>query len=89
MIRYQTMLKASVALLLPVAMAACSDRDSIAPPLGGGGTPTPTPTPTVSVQGQIGAAFAGLFDASNTSEPRDPAATDVPALSLTAEPVAN
>ena len=35
------------------------------------------------------ASFAAFFDASPTSEPRDPVATDVPPLSLTTEPIEN
>lgn len=60
---------------------------------GGGGsvtaTPTPTPTPSanVAIQDRVGATFATTFNASANTEPRDPAATDVPATNLTAEPI--
>ncbi len=83
--QYASKLKAGTALLIPLAMAACSDR-------GDNTTATPppgTPPPAASIQSQIGASFATFFDAGNTTEPRDPAATDVPPLSLTTEPIAN
>ncbi len=80
-----TILKAGTALILPLAMAACNNRSDNTPTA----SPPPSPPPVASVQSQIGASFATAFDASNTSEPKDPAATDVPPLSLTTEPIAN
>ncbi len=88
----KAMLRAGTAILLSLSVAACSSRAS---DVGGGGTsttpvtPTPTPTPTASFQSRFGTAFAALFDASTTSEPRKPTTADVPALSLTTEPLDN
>lgn len=85
MMHYATKLKAGTALLIPLAMAACSDRGDNAT-----ATPPPGPPPAAaSIQSQIGASFAAFFDASNTSDPKDPAESDVPPLSLTTEPIAN
>ncbi len=77
-------LRGTVALL-PLAMAACSDRAGS----GTTPTPTPTPTPTASFQSKFGTSFVGYFEAGNTTEPRDPQPGDVPALSLTTEPLDN
>lgn len=83
----KTLLRVGVAMLLPVALTACGDRNrnapTPAPP-----APAPTPAPT-SFQSQFGTNFAGAFNASNTSEPRDPTAADVPPLSNTANPLDN
>ncbi len=82
---YATRLKAGTALLLPLAMAACSDRNdnpTATPPPG-------PPPPAASIQSRIGTSFATFFDAGNTSEPREPAASDVPPLSVTTEPLDN
>jgi hypothetical protein len=84
MMHYATKLKAGTALLIPLAMAACSDRDNKAT-----ATPPPGPPPAASIQSQIGASFASYYDAGNTSDPKDPLASDVPPLSLTTEPIAN
>ena len=83
--QYATKLKAGTALLIPLAIAACSDR-------GDNTTATPPPgppPPAASIQSQIGTSFALFFDAGNTSDPKDPGATDVPPLSLTTEPITN
>jgi hypothetical protein len=82
--RYATKLKAGAALTVLLAMAACSDHKNTPPP-----PPPPSPPPAASIQSRIGANFASFYDASNTSEPRDPTPTDVPALSLTTEPIEN
>jgi hypothetical protein len=82
--QYATKLKAGTALLIPLAMAACSDRNDNATAT----PPGPTP-PGASIQSQIGTSFASFFDASNTSDPKDPVASDVPPVSLTTEPIAN
>ncbi len=83
--QYSTKLKVGTALLLPLAMAACSDRNDNAT-----ATPPPSPPPPgASIQSQIGSSFATFFDASTTSDPKDPVASDVPPLSLTTEPIAN
>jgi hypothetical protein len=81
---YATKLKAGTALLLPLAMAACNNRSDNAT-----ATPPPGPPPVASIQSRIGASFASFYDASNTSDPKDPTAADVPALSLTTEPIDN
>lgn len=83
--QYATRLKAGTALLIPLVIAACSDRSdntTATPPPG-------PPPPAASIQSQIGTSFALFFDAGNTSDPKDPVATDVPPLSLTTEPIAN
>ncbi len=79
-------LRGSVALL-PLAMAACSNRaaDVAAGPSAG----TPTPAPTASFQSKFGTSFASYFEAGNTTDPRDPQAGDVPALAATADPLDN
>jgi hypothetical protein len=83
--QYATKLKVGTALLLPLAMAACSDRSDTTT-----ATPPPAPPPpAASIQSQIGTSFAAFFDASNTSDPKDPVASDVPPLSLTTEPITN
>ena len=84
MMQYATRLKAGTALLIPLAIAACSDRGDNAT-----ATPPPGPPPAASIQSQIGASFASYYDAGNTSDPKDPAESDVPPLSLTTEPIAN
>ncbi len=82
---YATKLKAGTAMLIPLAIAACNNRSDYTPP-----TPPPgPPPPAASIQSRIGANFAAFFDASPTSEPKDPAASDVPPLSLTTEPIEN
>ena len=78
--RYSTTLKAGAALVLPLAMAACSSS-------GNSNTASPPPPPATSFQGQFGASFAGAYDASNTTEAKEPAATDVPALSNSTNPI--
>lgn len=83
--RHATRLKAGTAMLLPFVIAACSERgDNLT-----GGTPPAPPPPAASVQNQIGASFASFFDASNTSDPRDPAPSDVPALNPAIDPITN
>lgn len=78
-------LKAGTALLLPLAMAACSDRydDKTATP------PPGSPPPAATIQSRIGANFASFFDASNSSDPREPSAADVPAVNPAADPLDN
>jgi hypothetical protein len=81
--QYATKLKSGTALLLPLAIAACSDGyEAPTPPPG-------PPPPAASIQSRISASFATFFDASATSDPKDPAASDVPPLSLTTEPIDN
>lgn len=82
----KTLLKVGVAFLLPVALTACGDRNRNNP--APGPTPPPTPTPT-SFQSKFGPNFESTFNASNTSEPKDPTAADVPALNATADPLDN
>jgi hypothetical protein len=80
--RYSNSLKAGTALMLPLAMAACSGRDDATTP-----PPPPSPPPAASFQSQFGASFATTFDASNTTEAKEPAPTDVPALNNAANPI--
>lgn len=82
----KTLLKVGVAILLPVALTACGDRNRNSPTPAPAPAPTPTPT---SFQSKLGANFAGVFNASNTSEPKEPTAADVPALNATADPLDN
>ena len=89
----KTMLKAGVALLLPVAISACgsriTDNTSVTPPPTATPTPTPTPAPTGNIQTRIGGNFLAFFNALTTAEPRDPAQSDLPPLSFTTEPIDN
>lgn len=81
---YSTRLKAGTALLLPLAMAACSDRNDTTP------TPPPSPPPpAASIQSRISTSFASFFDASNTSDPREPTTADVPAVNPATDPLDN
>lgn len=83
--QYANKLKAGTALLIPLAMAACNNRSENAT----AAPPPATPPPVASFQSRIGASFAAFFDASPTSEPKDPTEADVPPLSLTTEPIEN
>lgn len=61
---------------------------------GGGSEATPTPPPVTppaaaSFQSKFGTSFETKFNAAPTTEAADPAATDVPALSATTEPLDN
>ncbi len=82
--RYSTKLKAGTAIVLPLAMAACSD--SYDTPTA---SPPASPPPAASIQSRISSSFASFFDASNTSDPRDPTTVDVPAVNPTADPLDN
>lgn len=82
--RYSNKLKAGTAILFPLAMAACSDRYDTT-----GATPPASPPPAASIQSRISSSFAAFFDASNTSDPREPTTADVPAVNPTAEPLDN
>ena len=74
-----------LAAIASLGLAACGGGGS-----GGITSTTPTtPTSTAAFQDQFGTAFAADFNASATANATDPAATDVPALNLTAEPIAN
>lgn len=79
--RYSNSLKAGAALMLALAMAACSGRDNAT------ASPPPTQQPAASFQSQFGAGFAATYDASNSTEAKEPAPTDVPALSGTTNPI--
>lgn len=74
-------LKLAAAALLPLALAAC----------GGGKKSAATPVTPVAqaFQDKFGSAFATDFNASITTEPANPSASDVPALNLSAEPLDN
>lgn len=84
---HRSIRNATTVSLLALAAAGCSSADSIAPPTQGG--TTPTPAPAVAFEQRFGTAFASFFTASNTSDPRDPQASDVPALNATADALDN
>ena len=84
----KTLRNSAVVLFLPLALAACGG--------GGGGdggtTVVPPPAQTATFQSRFGTSFASYFDTSSTTPDasvKDPAAADVPALSLTTEPLDN
>ncbi len=83
----RNLMKVGVALLLPVSLAACGgDRNRDTP------APDPTPpgaTPTGTFQSKFGSSFEATFNAGNTTEPRNPSASDVPPLNNTADPLDN
>ena len=54
---------------------------------GGGGLDVPPPPPPVGLIDSFGAGFAAAFRAAITGDPRDPAAGDIIALTLTADAV--
>ena len=73
--------------LVPLALAACG---------GGGGsggapvaTPPPTPPTTTAFSDKFGTAVSASFNAAPTTDPKDPLPSDVPALSVTADPLDN
>jgi hypothetical protein len=88
--RHAFSIKAGAVLLLPFAIAACSERSSdsavVTPPVVT--TPPPTPAPA-SIQSRIGANFLAFFNAGNTTDPRDPVAADLPAVAPAADPLDN
>ncbi|MDH4386801.1 MAG: hypothetical protein QE280_15335 [Caulobacter sp.] len=61
-------------------LAACSG--------GGGGKKTPPPPPAARLEDGFGAGFATAYRADPNAVPRDPAAGDIIALTLAADPVA-
>lgn len=67
-----------------LGLAACSGGGGD----GGGGTPPPPPVP-VPVQNQFGGVFSAAFatDANAPAGPVDPQPGDLPALSLTTDPI--
>ena len=77
---HKNTVKAGTALVLPLVMSACSSYTAPT------ASPPPSPPPAASFQSQFGASFAGFYDTSNTTEPREPVATDVPALSNSTNP---
>lgn len=54
---------------------------------GGGGSVAVTPPPTPGIQSSFGAGFAALFSAGPNTDPGNPSASDIIALSLTTDPV--
>ncbi len=73
----------AVAAILPAVLSACGGG-------GGGGNNTPAPPATsASFQDKVGASFATVFNASNTSDPVDPTAASVPPLDLMGNAVDN
>ena len=79
--RAMTALKAGTAIALPFAMAACSSGNNTT------ATPPPATPPAASLQSQFGTSFAATYDTSNTTEAKEPAPTDVPALSNSTNPI--
>ena len=77
----RTLLTAAGVALLALSVSACGGGGG-----GGGGGGTTTPPPA-SFAAQFGAGFGAAFGASANSDPRELAAADVIAPSLTAEPV--
>ncbi|MBC8130574.1 MAG: hypothetical protein H7Y08_09675 [Rhizobiaceae bacterium] len=65
-----------------MGLAACSGSD------GGGGGSNPPPSP-VAVQDQFGGTFSSAFaaNANAAAPPIDPQPGDLPAVSLTADPI--
>lgn len=101
---YKSLLKASSAILLLGAVAACDDNvDDIAgpgptptpaptpaPSPSPSPTPTPTPTPSTSVLAdQFGSAFAAIFNRDPTLDPVNPMQSDLPPLAPADDPVNN
>jgi hypothetical protein len=72
--------------LAPLLLTACGGggKDPIA-----AAPPTMTQPTTGTFQSKFGASFATAFNANSTAPAIDPAATDVPALNLTAQPEDN
>lgn len=69
--------KTWVLAMLGAAAAVLAACDSGGGGGGGGG----------AAQDNFGAAFAAVFNAAATADPGNPAAGDVPAISLTADPI--
>lgn len=69
--------------LLALAVAGCSEKKDAKPP------PVSGPPPPVAFEQRFGTSFASFFTASNTSDPRDPTAGDVPAASPNTDPLDN
>lgn len=78
----RTLLTAAGLALLTLSVSACGGGGGGGG--AGGGTTTPPPA---SFASQFGAGFGAAFGASANTDPRDLAAADVIAPSLTAEPV--
>jgi hypothetical protein len=76
--------------ILVTGVAACKGKNSTgpapAPPPVGGAPPAPPATPPTVAQ-KFGAAFATIFAAAATAEPKDPAAGDLGPVTATGEPV--
>ena len=72
----------AVVTFIAAGLAACGGS-------GGGGSVavTPTPPPTPGIQSSFGAGFAALFSAGPNTDPGNPSASDIIALSLTTDPV--
>ena len=79
----RTLLTAAGLALLALSVSACGSGGGGGGGLGGG---TTTPPPA-SFASQFGPGFGAAFGAGANTEPRDLAAADVIAPSLTAEPV--
>ncbi len=74
-----------------LVLSACGSSSSGVTVVGGGtGTTTPPATGTTPLPlapSSFGAGFAAFFAADPNSDARTPAATDVPALNTTADPL--
>ena len=81
----RTLLKLATISALALGTAACfGDDDDVA--VAPTQPPPTTPTPPAARFSELGAGFATSFAASANSEPREVTASDVGAVSLTAEP---
>lgn len=78
--KMKSLLKLSILALAGLSLAACGS--------GGGGVRGPGPVPPVAkLEDSFGAGFATTFQKAANSDPREPAAGDVIAVSLTSDPV--
>ena len=74
----RSLIKVSVLSVVAVALAACGG--------GGGNVKVPVP-PAAKLEDSFGAGFAAAFQKGANTDPREPAAGDVVAVSLTTDPV--
>ena len=84
----RTLINISVLGAAAVALAACGGGGGKGPGGGGGGGPGPGPgTPSAKLEDSFGGGFAAAFQKGAHTDPREPAAGDVVAASLTTDPV--
>lgn len=89
MMTNKSMIKATASILLLGSVAACGNSNVNEPVAVVDPTPTPEPAPTTTFQNQFGAAFAAIFNRSETEDPVDPQQSDVPPLAPADDPVSN